>query len=89
MLSAGQSRVDKFYKDNGPCCAGCDNWKWHNSLVGDCMKSAPVSAEERHNMLGIESCSLQLSAGHILTKRDHFCGEFIDTHEWSKINLKG
>lgn len=81
MSDIEQRIIDKFYKDNGRCCAGCDWWRWHNSVVGDCTKSAPVSAEERYSMIGITSYSLQLEAGHILTKRDHSCGDFIDTDE--------
>ena len=30
-----QAIVDKFYLDNGPCCAGCDWWRWHNSVAGE------------------------------------------------------
>ena len=74
-----QNFIDKFYKDNGPCCAGCDWWRWYNSVLGECTKSAPVSAEERHAMLNMEFCSMQLGAGHILTRRDHLCGDFIDS----------
>lgn len=70
--------VDEFYAKNGPCCAGCDWWRYHNAVLGECIKSAPVSAEERHAMLGIQSCSLPAKAGHILTPRDHFCGDFKD-----------
>lgn len=82
MAGLKQKFIDEYYKLNGPCCAGCDWWKWHNVMVGDCTKSAPVAGEERVSMLSIESCSKQLEAGHILTKRDHLCGDFIDTHEW-------
>lgn len=71
--------VDKFYQENGPCCAGCDNWRYINSVVGECIKSAPVSESERTSMLGMESCSMTAGAGHILTQRDHLCGGFVDT----------
>jgi len=75
-----QKYVDHFYKKNGPCCAGCDWWRYHNSSIGECTKSAPVSASERLSMIGIESLSGDIGAGHILTKRDHLCGDFVDTH---------
>ena len=78
MACHTQQMIDKFYKSKGSCCAGCDYWRWHNSVVGDCMKSAPVGGSERHSMLDIQSLSVELKAGHILTKRDHLCGEFID-----------
>ena len=74
-----QKTVDDFYKKNGPCCAGCDWWRYHNSVIGECIKSATVGGEQRHSMLGIENCSMTLEAGHILTKRDHLCGDFKDT----------
>ena len=77
-----QSFVDEFYKENGPCCAGCDWWRYHNSLVGECIKSAPVSGKERVSMLGIENTSMTPNSGHIITKRNHLCGDFIDTYEW-------
>jgi hypothetical protein len=73
-----QAIVDAFYKERGPCCAGCDWWRWHNSLVGECIKSAPVSGAERFAMLDIESSSLTPGAGHIMTPREHVCGEFKD-----------
>ena len=73
-----QSLIDAFYKNNGPCCAGCDWWRWHNSLVGDCTKSAPVSSSERVSMLGITGASLEIGAGHIMTRREHICGDFVD-----------
>jgi hypothetical protein len=82
MAKSKQQFIDDFYKNHGDCCAGCDFWKWHNSHLGDCTKSAPVCGQERHSMLDIESCSMPLEAGHILTKRDHLCGDFIDTNEW-------
>lgn len=83
MTNSKQRFIDDFYKSHGDCCAGCDHWQWHNTAVGDCTKSAPVSSRERHSMLGVTGCSSEPSAGHILTKRDHVCGDFIDTHEWS------
>jgi len=79
-----QQTVDQFYRTFGPCCAGCDWWRCHNSAVGDCIKSAPVAGAERAGMLGIESCSAVVPAGHILTPRDHVCGEFVDTHDWNE-----
>jgi hypothetical protein len=66
----------KFASDNAPCCAGCDWWRWSNSVVGECIKSAPVSANERYSMLGMTWCSAPARAGHILTPREHYCGDF-------------
>ncbi len=77
-----QLLVDRFYKQNGPCCAGCDWWRFHNSVIGECTKSAPVSAEERTGMLQPEKWNIQIGAGHILTRREHHCGDFIDTYDW-------
>jgi hypothetical protein len=78
-----QALLDDFYLKNGPCCAGCDHWRWHNSKVGDCTKSAPVGGEERWSMIGYRSVSLHGDAGHIVTPHDHRCGEFVDTFDWS------
>ena len=77
-MSKTQSFVDKFYADNGDCCSGCDHWRFHNSVVGECIKSAPVSGYERYSMIGIKSCSMEAEAGHIMTERGHLCGDFKD-----------
>jgi len=74
-----QDFIDKFYQNHGPCCAGCDWWRWHNVLIGDCTKSAPVSVDERAGMLDMENLSLGLDAGHVITPRDHVCGDFVDS----------
>lgn len=76
--------IDRFYRDHGPCCAGCDWWRHYNSVAGECIKSAPVSGAERIAMLGIENPSTEPGAGHIITPRDHVCGEFEDTHDWPR-----
>lgn len=78
--------IDKFYLDHGkPCCAGCDWWRPHNAVAGECTRSAPVSGDQRAAMLGIENCSLSIGAGHVMTERDHSCGEFIDTYDWAEV----
>ena len=80
--------IDNFYLKNGQCCAGCDWWRFHNSLVGECIKSAPVSSDERLSIIGIENHSLNIGAGHILTPREHYCGYFIDTYDWKNHYFK-
>lgn len=77
--------VDEFYFKNGPCCAGCDFWHFHSVLIGECHKSAPVSATERLGMIGLESISYPVQAGHIFTKKDHHCGDFKDEFDWSTL----
>ena len=77
-LQRTQECIDDFYLKHGKCCAGCDWWRWHNSVAGDCTRSAPVSGRARYAMLGIHGCSLPLEAGHVMTRRDHVCGEFKD-----------
>jgi len=79
-----QKFIDDCYLKNGKCCAGCDHWAWHNSTVGDCTKSAPVSSEDRISMLNMEATSIKVNAGHIVTKRDHLCGYFVDTYDCDK-----
>lgn len=76
-----QFLVDAFYKQHGPCCAGCDWWRYYNSTVGDCTRRAPVQASERTAMLGMRVCTLSIGAGHIMTRRDHVCGDFQDKRE--------
>lgn len=73
-----QARIDAFYAEHGPCCAGCDWWRWHNSVAGECIRTAPVSGIERFAMLGVRGSSLPPDAGHIMTPREHLCGEFKD-----------
>lgn len=78
MVVSRQDCVDRFYRENGPCCAGCDFWRHLNAAVGECIRTAPVAASERYAMFGITGCSLDPGAGHIMTPRDHLCGEFRD-----------
>ena len=78
--------IDSFYWAHGPCCAGCDHWMQHNSAVGDCTKSAPASGSERIGMLGFRYHSVAPSAGHVMTKRDHKCGDFSDTFDWGSLS---
>jgi hypothetical protein len=82
-----QEILDKLYFERGPCCAGCDWWRSISSLVGDCTRSAPVSGHERASMLGIERSSLQFAAGHVVTPREHVCGEFKDEFDWTSLPL--
>jgi hypothetical protein len=73
-----QARMDRFYAEHGPCCAGCDWWRHVNSVAGECIRSAPVAGEQRFTMIGIEWASITPGAGHPYTPRDHRCGEFKD-----------
>jgi hypothetical protein len=80
-----QQAHDRFYITKGPCCAGCDYWRHINGVSGECRKAAPVSSDDRAAMLGIESASINFGAGHPITRRDHWCGEFADTFDWSSL----
>jgi hypothetical protein len=82
---ATQEHLDQFYFRHGPCCAGCDWWRHISSLVGDCTRSAPVSGDERMSMLGISNCSLPFDAGHVITEREHVCGDFKDEFDWTSL----
>lgn len=33
--------VDAFYWSHGPCCAGCDWWRYLNTVAGQCIRHAP------------------------------------------------
>jgi len=79
-----QRMIDKFFHDNGPCCAGCDWWRWFSVYAGECTKSAPVSSNERLAMLDITWITLPPESGHVLTLRHHVCGDFKDTYDWPK-----
>ena len=74
--------LDDFYRENGPCCAGCDYWRYHNAVVGDCIRTAPdYSGRERLAMIGLRCCSADVGPGHAITMRGHWCGEFKDEPE--------
>ena len=85
--SETQELLDSFYFKNGPCCAGCDFWRHLNSLVGECIKSPPVSGDDRMAGLGITGCSRLIGAGHVVTRRDHWCRTFEDKFDWSSLPL--
>jgi hypothetical protein len=88
MSADRQEVLDRFYWAHGPCCAGCDWWRSISAMSGECTRSAPVSGAERWAMLGIEHVSgIPLAAGHVLTLRDHVCGEFKDGFDWSTLSL--
>ena len=81
-----QEAIDRFYTKRGPCCAGCDFWRYVNSVVGTCHKAAPVSGAERTGLLNITVVSFQVGAVQPFTKRDHWCGEFRDTFDWTTLS---
>ena len=81
-----QESADRFYAANGPCCAGCDWWHNASSIAGECRRSAPVPGEQRYAMLGLHGASLPLAAGHIMTPREHRCGDFKDEFDWSSLS---
>jgi hypothetical protein len=85
--AAWQEHLDRFYFRRGPCCAGCDWWRSLSSLVGECTNSKIIGGAERWDMIGIESCSLRLKAGHAITQRDHVCGNFKDEFDWASLPL--
>jgi hypothetical protein len=87
-LARRQFLLDRFYTNFGPCCAGCDWWQHQNSWIGECIKSAPVSGEQRAAMLGIAGISLPIGAGHALTDRAHYCGDFKDEFDWSTLPVQ-
>lgn len=84
-IEAAQERADRFYMTHGPCCAGCDWWYGLNSVVGECRRHAPVPAEQRVAMIGIQGHSLKAMAGHVMTPREHHCGDFKDEFDWSTL----
>lgn len=84
-MDSRQEILDDFFWKNGPCCAGCDWWSSINSVAGECTRSAPVTDGNRIAMLGIQGLSTAPGAGHVMTMREHRCGEFRDTFDWSSL----
>jgi hypothetical protein len=85
--SRTQEIIDSFYFEHGKCCSGCDWWRSITSTAGDCTKSAPVNGAARWAMLGIDLTSARLAPGHVVTARDHVCGDFKDEFDWSSLPL--
>jgi hypothetical protein len=73
-----QDYVDAYADKHGPCCAGCDFWRWINTGVGECIRHAPDPSHDAAGGLGVNACSLPPSST-MLTRRDHWCGDFEDT----------
>ena len=84
-MSDFQESLDRFYMQNGKCCAGCDWWRHFSSRLGYCTKSAPVAESERWAIVGIVACSLTTGAGHIVTPSHHVCGDFKDDFDWTTL----
>jgi hypothetical protein len=84
---ATQESVDRFYWSRGKCCAGCDWWRHLDSVAGECIRTAPVSGHARLSLIGITTASAHVGAGHIITPREHVCGEFSDAFDWSSLPL--
>lgn len=80
-----QKRIDRFYTKTGKCCAGCDHWQHVNATTGDCTKSAPVPAGERWALIGLKF-NTWTGAGHVVTPREHECGDFEDTFDWASLS---
>lgn len=89
MADARQEILDRFYFERGACCAGCDWWASLNSMAGECTKRAPTRESNRFAMLNMHGCSMKPSpgAGHIVTPRDHVCGDFKDEFDWTSLPL--
>lgn len=84
-MSDDQEFADRWYMAHGPCCAGCDWWHRYSSVIGECRRSAPVPGEQRIAMLGVSYTSMPLEAGHVMTPREHHCGEFKDEFDWATL----
>jgi hypothetical protein len=82
-----QEAVDKFYWNNGKCCAGCDYWRHHNSVVGECTKSNLMSSRDRIQSTGIINATINIGGGHALTTREMMCGNFKDDFDWSSLPI--
>lgn len=81
-----QKRCDTFFWKNGPCCAGCDHWASEAGDTGECTSAPPVSGTQVLKSLGIEWSSHIPPPGQPFTSRDHKCGAFQDTFDWSTLD---
>jgi len=81
-----QKRCDTFFWQNGPCCAGCDHWASEAGDIGECTAAPPVSGVQVIKSLGIDWSSHTPPPGHPFTRRDHRCGAFRDTFDWSTLD---
>lgn len=87
-VSERQEWLDRFYFTHGPCCAGCDWWRSLSSQIGECRRSAPtMSSTDGLQLMGIDWCSRDFGAGHMITNKDHHCGDFKDGFDWSSLPL--
>lgn len=71
--------VIQFYKENGPCCSGCDHWRYFNNVIGECQKSNLMGMSDRLSILGITHWTGPREAGKALTERGYYCESFIDS----------
>jgi hypothetical protein len=49
------------------------------------MKSAPVPAGERWALIGLKF-NTWTGAGHVVTPREHKCGDFKDNFDWISLS---
>lgn len=85
MANPTQEFLDRFYWQNGSCCAGCDWWHSISPKKGECHRAPIVSGNDRMLAMDITSCSLPFGSGHPITDLDHVCGEFKDEFDWSSL----
>ncbi|WP_252108939.1 MULTISPECIES: hypothetical protein [unclassified Halomonas] len=81
-IDAARQCIKAFYDENGPCCAGCDHWDPIGASVGECTRTAPVAGADRISVLGWDNVTMRIDSGQIVTPREHWCGEFIETETW-------
>lgn len=82
-----QKRCDTFFWKHGPCCAGCDHWASEMGDIGECMSAPPVSGEQVLRSCGIDWSSHLPPPGQPFTRREHRCGAFQDTFDWSTLDI--
>lgn len=80
-----QMRADSFYMANGSCCSGCDHWRGMGGTIGECTNSKIISSKDRLRFLGWRNCTLDIGAGHAITRRDYVCGQFKDSFNWESL----
>jgi len=86
-MSEWLTDADRFYLRHGPCCAGCDHWRFLSQRipsVGNCTKNAPGT--KQHLPPGIDWCSRwEMYSEYPFTHHNYKCPDFRDTFDWSAI----
>ena len=83
-----QEECDRFYWENGRCCAGCDHWGSDAALIGTCAAAGIVSGQQVLASMGLQSCSYTPPPGLPYTNHNFHCGKFRDDFDWLTLPVE-